>query len=88
MVTYNPSSIKHGGMESLAQQGIVGHSQMGGSGMEMHGSHSQHPMEMGMGGVKHMPPSVSSVLHGIGNVLFVCCTVHSLVTIGEIGRDQ
>ena len=59
MVTYHPSNVAHGGMESLSQHGNIGHAQMGDTGMEMHGSHAQHPTEMGMGGVKHLPPSVS-----------------------------
>lgn len=70
-------------MESLAQQGTVGHAQMGGSGMEMHGSHAQHPMDMGMGGVKHMPPSVSNVLHVMNEWEHWVCVVKGTVHVHD-----
>lgn len=61
MITYNPSSIGHGNMESLSQPGNLGHAQMGGTGMELHGSNPQYAAEFGTGGVKHMPPSVRKI---------------------------
>lgn len=59
MITYHPSTVKHGGVESLVQPGTLGYAQEGGPGIEMSGTHAQHAMEVGSGGIKHLPPSVS-----------------------------
>ena len=59
MMQYHKSNVGHAGLESLVQPGMLGDPQHGGRGMEMHGTHSQHPIEVGSGGIKHMAPSVS-----------------------------
>lgn len=62
MITYHPSAVGHGGIQSLAQPGTIGGAFEGSMGMQMGGSHAQHGVETGSSGILHMPPSVSMII--------------------------
>ena len=63
MITYHPSTVGHGGIQSLSQPGTIGNAQEGAMGMQMGGSHAQHGVEIGSSGILHMPPSVSVCIY-------------------------
>lgn len=61
MITYHPSRIGQGELESLAQPGHLGMQHEGSEGVEMHGMHAQHGIEVGSGAIIHNPASVSAL---------------------------
>ena len=67
MITYHPSTVGHGGIQSLSQPGTIGNAQDGAMGMQMGGSHAQHGVEIGSSGILHMPPSVSVCVY-----MYIC----------------
>ena len=73
MITYHPSTVGHGGIQSLAQPGTIGGAFEGSMGMQMGGSHAQHGVETGSSGILHMPPSVSRVLYMYSVCIVIVC---------------
>uniref|UniRef100_A0A1X7VGP0 FERM domain-containing protein n=1 Tax=Amphimedon queenslandica TaxID=400682 RepID=A0A1X7VGP0_AMPQE len=75
MITYHPSTVGHGGIQSLAQPGTIGGAFEGSMGMQMGGSHAQHGVETGSSGILHMPPSMAEnpqMMLAQQNVATVC----------------
>ena len=61
MVTYHPSSLGHGTVDPMLQEGMLGQAVEAGSGMEMGGASAQHGEMMGTGGIRHMPSQVRPI---------------------------